>query len=531
MIHDLATAPEDVTADADVCIVGGGTAGLFLANRLRSVGLAVIILEAGGFDAVAPEACDQRCRQLGIPYRGAESGRSFGLGGTSVLWGGQMLSLTPQDVGPRLHAGFPAWPVAHTEIVSRIPEVLSTFGLPQTVPGDARDDQSAIDRHYGELRSFGPAFNLRLSAWLPFATRNCAHTFREMLKHDERTVAWIGAHVVAIDADSANAVRTVRQIVAKSASGRAIRVRARDFVLAAGALESIRLLLEYDEATQGSISSTGAPLGRHFSDHLSVTCGRFLCHDWNRFNSSVAPAFVQGIMRTPRLEISADSQAALSIASAYAHFTFLTHGDSGFDVVRNFLRSRQGEARSLGLSPGILGDVVHDVSCMAYWRYIKRKLWIPRQADALLQIDIEQQPNPLSRITLDSSRDSFGRRRLAIDWRVTDEDVRTLREAANLAADAWARSPLRESATLTLSPAATGDDFEALYDVYHPTGALRMGTDPGESVVDGNLRLWLTDNLHITTTAVFPSAGSANPGLVHLALTARLAETLIRRLR
>jgi choline dehydrogenase-like flavoprotein len=175
--------------------------------------------------------------------------------------------------------------------------------------------------------------------------------------------------------------------------------------------------------------------------------------------------------------------------------------------------------------------VVHDVSCMAYWRYVNRKLWIPRQADVLLQIDIEQRPNPLSRITLDSSRDSLGRRRLAIDWRVTDEDIRTLREAANQAADAWARSPLRDTATLTLSPAATGDDFEALYDVYHPTGALRMGNDSSESVVDPNLRVWNTDNLYITTTAMFPSAGSANPGLVHLALTARLANTLIQRLR
>jgi choline dehydrogenase-like flavoprotein len=51
-----------------------------------------------------------------------------------------------------------------------------------------------------------------------------------------------------------------------------------------------------------------------------------------------------------------------------------------------------------------------------------------------------------------------------------------------------------------------------------------MGTSTENSVVDKNLCLWNTDNCFVTTTAVFPSAGSANPGLTHLALTARLAE-------
>jgi choline dehydrogenase-like flavoprotein len=240
----------------------------------------------------------------------------------------------------------------------------------------------------------------------------------------------------------------------------------------------------------------------------------------------VAPIFTRGIMRTPRLELDAATQKELGLSSAYAHFTFVTHGATGFDVVRNLLRNRQGERRALGLSPAMIGTVARDVSAMGWWRYARRRLWIPRQADVLLQVDIEQRPNPASRITLDSSRDEFGRQRAAIDWKITTEDMETVRETARLAADAWRRCSLRDTATLTLAAEATGEDFAALYDVYHPTGALRMGASRHDSVVDANLRLWKTRNLYVSTTATFPSAGSANPGLVHLALTARLAAHL-----
>lgn len=526
MIHDLGAAPEDVSLEADVCIVGGGTAGLFLARRLQSSGMSVVVLEAGGEAARSPAERDERCVQHGIRYRGAESGRSFGLGGTSVLWGGQLLALTAADVAARPHCEFPGWPVASEEIGKYVPAVLADLGLAGLLPGEPTADAGLVARHYGPLQSFGPGFTLRLSAWLPFATRNFAQAFRDMIRDDDRVAVWLHATVVAIETEPAGDGLKVRRIEARTLGGRRLHVAARFFVLAAGAVETTRMLLAYDAATSASIGGAGAPLGRYFADHLSVTCGRFQCRDWRRFNLGVAPIFTQGIMRTPRLELDAATQKALGLSSAYAHFTFVTHGDTGFDVVRNVLRSRQGERRSLGLSPAMIGTVAKDVSAMVWWRYARRRLWIPRQADVLLQVDIEQRPNPASRITLDSSRDAFGRQRAAIDWKITPEDMETVRETARLAADAWRRCSLRDTAALTLAAEATGEDFAALYDVYHPTGALRMGASRHHSVVDANLRLWQTQNMYVCTTATFPSAGSANPGLVHLALTARLAAHL-----
>lgn len=529
MIRDLQLADDGhVMCDAQVCIVGAGTAGIFLASQLRKLGLQVVLLEAGDRLARKPEEVDQHCEQCGIRYRGADSGRSFGLGGTSALWGGQMLPLARTDLEARSDVGFDAWPIDYEEMAAYLPVVRQTLGLSAGV--GVVTDTELLRRKYPALRSFGD-FDLRLSAWLPFKRRNFANAFSGMLKGNADLIVWLNAAVVSMTRTSSADNPRIETLTAQSPNGHKLQVRASVVVVCAGALESTRLLLAYDEATAGSIVATGAPLGRYFADHLSVTCGHFICRDWRRYNLAVAPIFERGLMRTPRLELSGQTQKRLRLTSAYAHFTFVTHGDTGFDVVRNILRRRQGERNPLELTPSLLRHMVTDVSAMAFWRGAYRRLWIPRQAVLLLQVDIEQSPNPDSRLTLSHARDGFGRKRLAIDWRIMPQDLRVIRKVAELAMSAWHNSPLRDSADLELSLPEDTVSFDSLYGVYHPTGSLRMGSSAASSVVNKDLRLWETENCYLSTTAVFPSAGSANPGITHLALTARLAEHLSQRLR
>jgi len=521
MIHDLATSDTDVHIEVPVCIIGAGTAGLFLAQLLRRQGVEVVLLEAGGRLAQSPQSVDQICEQRGIRYRGADLGRSFGLGGTSVLWGGQMLPLTPDDVAERPEAGFEAWPVPYEEIAAYFPVVRETLGL-----GGLATEREAevIRRRFAQLNSLSPDFELRLSTWLPFGKRNFAKCFSSLIDKDVGLSLWVNAAVVGLHPVTEGG--RLESIAAQSPNGRRLKVRARAYVICAGALESTRLLLAYDEATESSITASGAPLGRHFADHLSITCGRFFCRDWARVNMAVGPIFQGGLMRTPRLELASSTQKARGLPSAFAHFTFVTHGDTGFDTVRNVLRRRQGERQRLDLTPGRLWRATQDVSAMGLWRLAYRRLWIPRQADLLLQVDIEQAPNPGSCLTLANERDALGRKRLAINWRIETEDIRVIREVADLTLKAWHRSDLREAADLELAMPGKFDSFETLYDVYHPTGTLRMGSTPTASVVDRNLSLWAAENCYVSSTAVFPSAGSANPGFTHLALTARLAAHL-----
>ena len=113
-----------------VCIIGAGTVGIFLSQQLRKQGIRVMVLEAGDTLARRPDALDQHCVQRGIRYRGADLGRSFGLGGTSVLWGGQMLPLTPSDMAARPAVEIDAWPVDYAELAPHLTVVKQALGLP-----------------------------------------------------------------------------------------------------------------------------------------------------------------------------------------------------------------------------------------------------------------------------------------------------------------------------------------------------------------------------------------------------------------
>lgn len=528
MIKDLSLADLGVTyAAAQICIIGAGTAGIFLAQQLRRQGVSVVVLEAGDHIARRPEDVGQSCEQRGIRYRGADLGRSFGLGGTSVLWGGQMLPMARSDLQSRPAAGFAGWPIDYADIATYFPTVHKELGLGALGAGDEAADAAVMEKRFPVLRRFSPAFDLRLSTWLPFKRRNFAKCFAKTLWNDAGLTVWLNAAVVDMARSTEAEPATIESVTARCHEGRILVVRADVVVVCAGALESTRLLLAHDEATGGSITASGAPLGRYFSDHLSISCGRFVCRNWRTFNQAVGAIFQRGLMRTPRLELSANTQQKLALTSAFAHFTFVTHGDTGFDVVRNVLRRRQGESQPLGLTPALLGRVVTDVAAMGFWNLYHKRLWIPRRADVLLQVDIEQAPNPNSRLLLSEDRDPFDRKRLVIDWSITPEDVRVIRQVAELTVSAWQQSQLKEVADLELTLLEQFDHFETLYDVYHPTGSLRMGNSPADSVVNRDLRLWAADNCYVLTTAVFPSAGSANPGMMLLGLTARLAQHIL----
>ena len=122
-------------------------------------------------------------------------------------------------------------------------------------------------------------------------------------------------------------------------------------------------------------------------------------------------------------------------------------------------------------------------------------------------------PWPDNRVTLAEDLDQFGLRVANVTFNLHDNDKKLIRAAKEKTAEVmWAAG-------------ATEVAQEARYA--HLVGAARMGTDPRSSVVDKFGRTHDIANLFVCDGSIFPTQGSANPGLTIQALAARTADYLI----
>jgi len=130
-----------------------------------------------------------------------------------------------------------------------------------------------------------------------------------------------------------------------------------------------------------------------------------------------------------------------------------------------------------------------------------------------LKIVGEMLPQERNRVTLADEVDQYGLRipRVTYSWcdndqRLIDHSLKFMTQALQAvnARDIW-----------------TQDD-----DTCHLNGTARMGTDPGQSVIDADCRSWDIPNLWICDGSVFPTVGGVNPSLTIQAIACRTADRI-----
>jgi choline dehydrogenase-like flavoprotein len=132
----------------------------------------------------------------------------------------------------------------------------------------------------------------------------------------------------------------------------------------------------------------------------------------------------------------------------------------------------------------------------------------------------EQLPRRDSRVYLDTARDRLGVNSLVLDWKIGNEETRSIVRLHALLAERLKREGLG-----TLSP-VDGETPPSYTDASHHIGTTRMSDDPRHGVVDRDARVHGVDNLYVAGSSIFPTAGNANPTLTLVALGLRLADHL-----
>ena len=129
----------------------------------------------------------------------------------------------------------------------------------------------------------------RFSKWAPFRCRNVAKSLGYRCQNDPLTRVFLHATVSHIDLHHDG--RHVEGVRVKSLSGDYYHFKARQVVIAAGAIETIRLMLASRNIHTYGIGNEFDQLGRWFHDHLSIKAAVLSPTSRRKFLQRFAPVY------------------------------------------------------------------------------------------------------------------------------------------------------------------------------------------------------------------------------------------------
>src|ERR1019366_8612619 len=116
MFLDARKVESATTITTEVCIIGGGIAGLVIARDLSSLKIESCVIESGGFEPDDETRDLYRGECVGLPYDFADGCRSRFLGGSSNCWGGWWRPMDPFDYERRSWVAHSGWPFGPQEL-------------------------------------------------------------------------------------------------------------------------------------------------------------------------------------------------------------------------------------------------------------------------------------------------------------------------------------------------------------------------------------------------------------------------------
>lgn len=510
------SAPTDIRTD--LCIIGAGAAGISLALELSGGSLDVCLLESGDFDYDAATQSLADGDNVGLPYYELDASRLRFLGGTTNHWGGINCPLDELDFEERAYLPNSGWPI----------------------------DRAMLDQYYERAHeycrlgtyNYDPHFwATREAPLLPIGGRlattiklenpvRFGSEYRQRIGAAQNVRAILSANVTSFEAAD-NGAR-ITSVHARSLNGRHVKISATNFVLATGAIENARLLLSSTGVHANGIGNDHDLVGRFFMEHpivptmelqlASADTNLSLYTGQTRGDLGIT-AYLAPSPETLRQEGLLNACASLNIGSVDQRIAKSREGIASAVKMWNALKD--GDAPpNLGTHVANLLSDMHQVAIYSYERAFKRS-----PLTASLVVQLEQAPDPESRVTLNHERDSLGMQKVNLDWRMGDLERDSVRRFGELVGNEIGRAGLGR---IRLVEPDEDGWWDGMRGAAHQMGTTRMHAQPTKGVVDADCRVHGIGNLYIAGSSVFPTCGVANPTITIVALAIRLADHLKR---
>ena len=506
------------TVPGRIVVVGAGAIGIYAAAQLAARGKHVVLLEAGerhlgNFD-------EGSYTSIGRPHSGIRIGRSRSLGGTTNLWGGQLVEFQPIDFNGRDWLPGSKWPVSYDEIAPYYKPTYLNLGVPEQFISDG-----AVWRGVSSPQPYlGPDFEVFFTRWM--STPNFAELFANQLGSDSNLQLLTDATATGFRAVG-DRITGVRVTNSKQQSQ---WIAAETVILAAGAIENARLLLHTaNDLAWAAPWRENYNVGRRFQDHLAGKIGSFNPANKQEFFGAFTNVVYSGRKFMPKIRMRNAAQEKQKLYNTQVFFAFESEISEHMVYLKQFLKAALYNRKLTGVRDVLrngLGVVRYLFPLM--WKYVwDHRVFVPSSARVDLHVQAEHAPVRDSRISIDSAvLDVYGMPRVVLDWRIGDDELRSLRSFAAQIRDAFENHGI---GTLNVDEDLLAENpafLTKLGDIYHQSGGTNMADSAEHGVVDRNLRVFGTENLYTAGAGTFPTTSNANTTFTALTFTTRLVDHL-----
>jgi len=486
---DARAVPEGSAVETDLAIIGAGPAGITLALSLAGAPIRVLLLESGGGEYEPATQALYKGGETGVRYLPLDACRLRFLGGSSNHWGGWCRPLDESDFEKRAWLAHSGWPFTRAEIAPY-------FSRAQALVEAGAPIYDGLKDRIGDQIPLG-AGGVYTSYFQFSKTRHdvTPTAFGERYGADLRRIAnlQLMEHANVTGLRLAHDAKSLDRLEIATLAGNTFTVKPKYAVVAAGGIETARLLLASNDVMKTGAGNANDLVGRFFADHAIPrnTATMVL------FGGKIAPYYkttvdVTGVhMRatfSPTEEFKRERQVLGSLATVEQHVELDALGKAAVAETASALGVDAGNARAFSLGCGI-----------------------------------ELAPDPERRFTLTNERDALGMPRLQLNMTISDADFARYRATIK----ELGRQLLAAKSGMIRLDRRTREEWLSVMDWgNHHMGTARMHDDPRKGVVDANSQVHGISNLYVAGSAVFPTYGSSNPTMNLVALTLRLADHL-----
>lgn len=486
--------------EGDICIVGAGAAGLSIALELNQTPLKVILLESGGFDF------DMEIQQLnygetsGQKYFPLQSSRLRFFGGTTGHWQGMCSPYDPIDFKKREYVPHSGWPISRADLdpfYARANKILKLGPYEYT-----------LGYWKNKIPNFEP-FPLDTDViWNKIWQKNPIRMGKE---YKEDIIAsrniFLYTHATAVNIMVKSNFAEVDEIRVRNHAAKNIKVKAKHYLLACGAIQNARLLLASNTQISTGLGNENDLVGRYFMEHFEM-----ICSELRLFKPFPTALYSIGKVKA-ELAITEDTQVKNKILNGTAKFR---PKDVYANVDSSIEKWKDSDPRKA------IKELEHSNWLTKFFR-LKSKIVEPESF--LLETRMEQAPNPNSRVTLGQEKDKLGMPFAHLHWELSALDKRSLRKIHEIIGTQMAISGLGRVKLAEFLQDENDMTFpENTNPGWHHMGTTRMSLDPKKGVVNENCRVHGLTNLFVAGSGCFVTAGSPNPTLTLVALSLKLAD-------